>query len=393
MSQPVSTQIRRALIAVLIARTAANAGLRIVYPFLPAISRGLGVSIATLSVLIAVRNFGGIAAPLAARTAETIGRRSMMTWAVGAVAAGTALTAIAPGFAVAGIGIVLVGLAKPAFDVPMQGWFGDRVPYESRGRILGITELTWSIALLVTVPVSGFLIAATSWRAPFVLISVMAVAGTIAIFVGIDDDRPPHRTKKPLKMTAPRVTMLALTFLFSVAAEIVFIVYGQWLEDSFGLSVAAIGLFTIVVVTAEMIGEGLVTWVGDRIGPHRMILLGLLLSVTAYGALGIVGGSIALAVVVVVAWLLSFEVTIVATIPLVSELATESRDRLLSLLAVLFCLGRVVGALIAQPIYSTGGIAASGWAAAGCCVVATLLLLRVPPPEGNVHHPHTTLLE
>ena len=242
-------------------------------------------------------------------------------------------------------------------------------------------------------PVSGFLIAATSWRAPFVLISVMAVAGTIAIFAGIDDDRPPHRTKKPLKMIAPRVTMLALTFLFSVAAEIVFIVYGQWLEDSFGLSVAAIGLFTIVVVVAEMIGEGLVTWFGDRIGPHRMILLGLLVSIAAYLALGIVGGSIALAIVVVIAWLLSFEVTIVATIPLVSELATESRDRLLSLLAVLFCLGRVVGALIAQPIYSAGGIAASGWAAAGCCALATLLLLKVPPPGGNVHHPHTALLE
>ncbi|MEO8323134.1 MAG: MFS transporter, partial [Actinomycetota bacterium] len=335
MSLPVSTQIRRALVAVLIARTAANAGLRIVYPFLPTISRGLGVSIATLSVLIAVRNLGGVAAPLAARTAETIGRRSMMTWAMGTVAVGTALTAIAPGFAVAGIGIVLVGLAKPAFDVPMQGWFGDRVPYERRGRILGITELTWSVALLVTVPVSGFLIAATSWRAPFVLISVMAVAGTIAIFVGIGDDRPPHRTKKPLKMTAPRVTILALTLLFSVAAELVFIVYGQWLEDSFGLSVAAIGLFTIAVVVAEMIGEGLVTWFGDRVGPHRMILLGLLVSVAAYGALGLVGGSIALAVVVVIAWLLSFEITIVATIPLVSELATESRDRLLSLLAVL----------------------------------------------------------
>ncbi|MPZ69868.1 MAG: MFS transporter, partial [Actinobacteria bacterium] len=165
MSRALPVQIRRALIAVLIARTAANAGLRIVYPFLPAISRGLGVSVATLSVLIAVRNFGGIAAPLAARTAETIGRRSMMMWSVGAVAVGTAITAAAPGLWVAGIGIVLVGLAKPAFDVPMQGWFGDRVPYERRGRVLGITELTWSTALLVTVPVSGFLIAATSWRA------------------------------------------------------------------------------------------------------------------------------------------------------------------------------------------------------------------------------------
>ncbi len=383
MSRSLPIQIRRALIAVLVARTAANAALRIVYPFLPAIARGLGISIGTLAVLIALRNFGGLAAPLAARTAETIGRRSMMLWAVAAVAVGTSLTAVSPGLVVAGIGIVLVGLAKPAFDVPMQGWFGDRVSYEQRGRIFGITELTWSLALLVTVPISGFLIAATSWRAPFFLIAAMAVVGIVAVYWGIENDRPPHRVKKPLAMTTPRVMVLTLAFLFSVAAEIVFIVYGQWLEDGFGLSVSAIGVFTIIVVAAEMLGEGAVAWVSDRVGLHRMVLLGLIVSALAYVALGAVGGSLALAVIVVAAWLLSFEVTIVAAIPLVSELATESRDRLLSLLAGVVSLGRVVGALVAQPIYSAGGIGASGIAAAACCVVAAVLLLKVPPPQGG----------
>ena len=387
MSRALPVQIRRALIAVLIARTAANAGLRIVYPFLPAISRGLGVSIGVLSGLIALRNFGGIAAPLSARVSETIGRRSMMMWSIGAVAVGTAITAAAPGLWVAGVGIVLVGLAKPAFDVPMQGWFGDRVPYERRGRILGITELTWSTALLITVPISGFLIAATSWRAPFILISVMAVAGTVAVYVGIENDRPSHRVKKPLEMNSPRVTILAVTLLYSVAAEVVFIVYGQWLEDDFGFSVAAIGLFTIIVVGAELTGEGITAWISDRVGLHRMVLLGLLVSAVSYLALGIVGGTIAIAIVVVITWLVSFEITICSTIPLVSELATESRDRFLSLLAVLFCMGRVIGALIAQPIYSAGGIAASGWAAAGCCVVATILLLKVPSPDSRGRSP------
>ncbi|MPZ68494.1 MAG: MFS transporter, partial [Actinobacteria bacterium] len=260
-----------------------------------------------------------------------------------------------------------------------------------RGRVLGITELTWSTALLVTVPVSGFLIAATSWRAPFILISAMAVIGTIAIYSGFDNDRPTHRIKKPLEMTASRITILAVTLLFSIAAEIVFIVYGQWLEESLGLTVAAIGVFTIVVVGAELIGEALTAWIADRVGLHRMVLLGLLVSAVSYAALGIVGGTIAIAIVVVITWLVSFEITICSTIPLVSELATESRDRFLSLLAVLFCMGRVIGALVAQPIYSAGGIAASGWAAAGCCVLATLLLLRVPPPGGtrghDSHHP------
>jgi DHA1 family inner membrane transport protein len=375
-------EVRRALGATIIARTAANAGLRIVYPFLPEIARGLGVAPANVAGLVALRNFGGLATPLAARVAERRGRRWMMAVAVAAVAIGCALTAASELLVLAGAGMVLVGLAKPAFDIPMQAWFGDRVPYAERGRVFGITELTWPAALVVTVPVSGVLIEATDWRAPFVLTAMLAVIGTVAITRGLAPDQPRELVTRRLRLTRASAGALGVALLFTVAAELPFIVYGQWLERAYGLSVAGIGAFTLVIVVAEVVGEGLVTVISDRLGLRRMLLGGLLVSAVAYGSFALTGTSLARATVVVIVWIASFEVTIVAAIPFVSELAPAARDRLLSLLAVTIAAGRALGAVMGHPLYSAGGIALVGAVAAVCVILASLLLLRVPEPEG-----------
>ncbi|CAN5672476.1 MFS transporter [soil metagenome] len=370
-------EIGRALVATFVARSAANGALRVVYPFLPAIARGLGVSPAALSSLIALRNLGGLATPVVARLSEWRGRRWMMLVAMAAVTLGCILTASSNIFLLAGVGIVVVGFAVPAFAIPMQAWFGDRVPYSERGRVFGITELTWSVGLLAVVPISGFLIERTSWRAPFVLVAIASAIGTVAVANGIGSDRPQEQVERSLKLTPPRVRVLATALLFSVAAEIPFIVYGQWLEGSFALSIAGIGTFTIAVVVAELLGEGLVTVYADRWGLRRMFLGGLLVSGLAYLAFSLTGSALALATIVVVIWIASFEVTVVAAIPFASEMATEARERLLSLFAVMIATGRAIGALIAQPLFTTGGIGLVGLVSAVCVGIAALLLLGV----------------
>ncbi|MGH2700725.1 MAG: MFS transporter [Actinomycetota bacterium] len=376
--------VKRALIATFIARSAANAAIRVVYPFLPAIARGLGVTPSALSSVIALRYVGALATPVVARISERRGRRWMMLAAMVAVTAGCVVTASTSIFVVAGAGIVLVGFAKPAFDIPMQAWFGDRVHYAERGRVFGITELTWSVALLAVVPVSGFLIEVTSWRAPFIIVSVLSAIGTLAIAKGIDSDKPHEHVTRKLELTAPRVRLLASVLLFIAASESPFVVYGQWLEGSFGLSVAGIGIFTIVVVVAELAGEGLVTVYADRWGLRRMVLGGLAVSALAYLAFSVTGSTLLLAALVVVVWIASFEVTIVAAIPFASEMAVGARERLLSLFAVMVALGRAIGAIVAQPLFSAGGIGLVGVVSAGCVVAAIVLLLAVKEHDAPV---------
>jgi predicted MFS family arabinose efflux permease len=373
------TEVRAALVAVLLARTAVNGGHRVIYPFLPEIERGLGVSATVLGTVVALRALTGLAAPAVPWAAEHLGRRTVMLAGVTATILGCLLIAGADGLLLATPGLILAGVAKLLFDIPMQGWLSERVPYERRGRVLGATELTWALGLALTVP-AGVLITLTSWRAPFVVVAALAVLGAIAVVALIAPDRPAHRVRRPLELRRSHVTILAVVLLFRGAAELLFLSYGRWLEADFGLSVAAIGLFTIVVVGSELAGEGSVTAFADRLGLRRTIFLGLLGSAVAYVAIGFVNASLAAAVVVVIVWFVSFEITIVAAIPFVSELAVESRDRLLSLKAMTSAGAAAVAAIAAPRVFAAGGIAASGQVAAACVLLAALLLIRVPAP-------------
>lgn len=389
---PASHAVGSALVAVLVARTAVTGGFRVVYPFLPEIERGLGVSAGALGGVLALRALMGLAAPAAPLVAERVGRRLLMLTAVATTTIGCLVVAGAgvterlwpsATFAVAASGIVLCGLAKPLFDVPMQGWFGARVPYARRGRVLGITELTWAFGLGLTVP-AGVLIALTSWQAPFVLVAVVAIAGFAVLARLVKPDRPATRVHQPLRLTRPFVAILGVVLLFRFAAELLFLSYGRWLENDFGLTVSAIGAFTLVIVAAELAGETAVATLADRIGLRRSIRIGLLTSAAAYVAIGLVGGSLAAAVVVVSVWLLAFEFTMVATIPFVSELATNARDRLLALMVMVNALGAALAALVAAPVFSAVGIAGGGLVAAACVLGAAVLVSAVPAPTDGL---------
>ncbi len=375
------TEVAAALTAVLIARTAVNGGYRIVYPFLPEIARGLDTTLATVGVLLALRAALGITAPAIPLLAEAVGRRATMLAGLAVTIVGCLLIAGAPGIVVAGLGFAITGIAKPLFDIPMQGWFGARVPYARRGRILGTTELTWAASLALALP-SGFLIVAAGWWSPFLLVAGLALLGVVAVALLMGNDRPAHRVRQPLRLTPPLVSILVVILLYRFAAESLFIVYGTWLESDFGLSVAAIGVFTLIVVGAELAGEGSVTAFADRVGLKRSILVGLLGTGVVYASLGLVGSSLLWAILAVIGWFALFEITIVSTIPLLTELAAEARDRMLSLMAAIAVVSGGLAALTAPRLYALGGIALCGLVASACVLVAAALLAgRVPAPR------------
>ena len=117
-------EVRRALVAVIIARVGINGALRVVFPFLPAIARGLGTTLERVADLTALTAIVGITGPLASQAAERVGRRNVMFFGLAATLAGSVTIGLAPTVAVAAVGFLLVGFGKPFFDVPMQGWFG-----------------------------------------------------------------------------------------------------------------------------------------------------------------------------------------------------------------------------------------------------------------------------
>jgi predicted MFS family arabinose efflux permease len=70
--------LRRNLIVIFAVRSVLNTAHRIIYPFLPSIARGLGISLQAASGLVTLRLVTGLTAPLLGSAADRRGRRPTM---------------------------------------------------------------------------------------------------------------------------------------------------------------------------------------------------------------------------------------------------------------------------------------------------------------------------
>jgi predicted MFS family arabinose efflux permease len=344
----------RPLAIILVARTSLNTAHRIIYPFLPAIARGLGISLASASMLISLRLAAGLVAPLLGPASDRFGRRRVMELALLLFSLGGLLLAIGSPLITAAAALVLFGLAKVLYDPAAHGYLGDTIPYVRRARAVGLIELSWSAAWLIGVPSAGFLIDQLGWRAPWAVLCGLGLLSLALTRAGLpatgkagarpDRGQPLTTTwRQLLSQPAVRI-LLATSFFLVLALELPFIIYGAWLETSFGLGLTSLGLASIVIGLSEAAAELGVTTLTDRLGKRRSIVigtLGLAASLVAWPWLarwGLVPALAGLAAVMV-----SFEFAIVSLIPLATEVAPGSRATLLSLNLAAFSLGRIVG--------------------------------------------------
>jgi predicted MFS family arabinose efflux permease len=355
-------RLRYQLIAATFARMVVNTAHRMFYPFLPALSRGLGVPPETLRFILSVRGAFGMSAPLFGPIGDRFGRRNAMLIGLAVFCAALTLVAIFPNLWTLFVAILLIIACKFIFDPALQAYLSERTPYSQRGLVIGLAELGWSGAFLLGVPLVGFLIERGGWRAAFLPLTVLALMGGMWIAFAIPADAPPtHHAKanglsQSLAVLRNPIVLAALTvsLLISAANESLNVVYGDWLEQSFALSVAQLGLTTMVVGISELIGEGGVAVLSDRLGKRQTLALGLAISAASYFVLPFVSGKLEWAMAGVFAVYLAFEFAIVASLPLISELLPESRNAVMSTTIAFHAAGRMIGALVGGFLFRYG---------------------------------------
>jgi predicted MFS family arabinose efflux permease len=180
---------------------------------------------------------------------------------------------------------------------------------------------------------------------------------------------------------------MAVGLLFVFANENVFIVYGAWMEETFSLSVVALGLASSIIGIAEAIGEVVSAGLVDRVGKKTAVLGGLLLNAVAYLLLfPLLSGNLVSALVGLFALFITFEFSIVSSIPLISELAPGSRGTLMALNIAALSAGRMIGSLTAAPLWLRGGLGLNAIVSCGAALAAfALLLLFVSEPGGSLN--------
>jgi MFS transporter, DHA1 family, inner membrane transport protein len=334
---------------------------RMVYPFLPAFSRSLGVDIEALSLAVTVRSLGGALGPVLASVSDSRGRKAGMLFGLLLFVLGVGLVWIWPAYPAFLVALMLAMLGKYVFDPAMQAYLGDRISYERRGRVLAITELGWSLSFILGVPAAGLLIARRGWAAPFPFLALLGLVAFGVLAWSLPPDPERHAGQPNLWANLRRVaahpaalTGLAMGLLLSSANEVVNLVFGVWLEDSFGLQVAALGAASAVIGLSELGGETLTAAITDRLGKPLAVGLGLGLNSLTALALPFLGSSLAGALVGLFLFYITFEYTLVSSIPLMTEVLPSARATLMAANAAGLSLGRAVGALMSTPLYLYG---------------------------------------
>jgi DHA1 family inner membrane transport protein len=345
----------------------------------------LGVPLAAITSLIAVNQVTGVLSPVFGPLGDRWGYRLMMLAGLTMLTGGMLAGGLLPTYSVVLLALVLAGLGKSVFDPALQAYVGERVPYQRRGLAIGMIEFAWAGSALVGLPLVGLLIEHVGWQSPFFVLGGLGLLSLVALAILIPDDGhrqrgsdgPPSFHEAWQQLSRERAALGALGFglLVSAANDNLFVVYGLWLESTFGLSVAVLGAATTVIGVAEFLGEGLTASVADRLELKRAIVAGLVLSALSYILLPLMGRTLSSALIGLFITFLTFEFTIVTAFSLFTEILPSARATMMSSNVAAISIGRVIGTLVGGPVWLAGGMLATGFVSAAVSGLALVVLL------------------
>jgi predicted MFS family arabinose efflux permease len=377
----------------MLTRFALDTALRSPLPFLGVIAAAFGQSEQSASWLSVALTLAGLAAPFTGLLGQRFGQRRMVFLPLATFALSCALMAVAPTFGAVLVLCVTLGIAKSMFDPQMQLFIGEQVPYDKRGTVIGIVELSWALSWAIGVPVFGYLVSRVSWWSPFLLMGLVAALGAAAVWATARNVM--HAADATIAFSLntwrsvwrnPKARWFLLFMVgITIAAQLPYLVYPLWMQRQFKLSIEALGIASIVIGVADFVAEVLVVGLVDRIGKRRSVLIGGVFYALAYVLFWALQGTLAGMLVALFCIYLGFEFTLVASLPIASEMVPEARATMMGFFTAASSVGRIVGSLVALPLFGQPGedrlwlVALAGFVSVGLSVAFSGLATRVRP--------------
>lgn len=353
--------IRFQITVFVLMRTVINIVHRMVYPFLRTFATGLGVDIQALSYAVTGRSVTSMFGALLGTMGDRYGRKATMVAGMLMYVFGLGIVVIWPTYPVFFASLIIDALGKALVDPAIQAYLGDRIPYRQRGLAMAVIETSWSLAFILGIPATAFVIARWGWLSPFAILTGLGAFFLIALLWMIPNDAAEVDSSRTILQHVgdifshpAAVAALIFGILINSGNEIINLVFGVWLEDRFGLQLVALGSASAVIGFAELGGESLVGAFVDRIGKTRALRYGLMVNIAASLLLVVIGRSVTGALVGLFLFYLSYEFTLVSSIPLMTEILPASRASLMAFYVASLSFGRAIGSFISPWLYGLG---------------------------------------
>ena len=335
--------------------------MRMVYPFLPILARGIGVDLKMLTSAITLRSIIGMFSPLFATISDSKGRKTALLLGLVVFALGVGLMTIIPNFLGFTLFLVLTMIGIFIFLPSIQAYFGDIVPYNKRGTILAITEFSWSLSFIIGIPIIGFLIARSGWKAPFPFLTILAILAIVLIYwmIPADEAKTVHQPTlfhnlREVFTSPSALAGIAIAITALAANELINVTFSTWMENAFSAKIATLSAVSVVIGISEMSGEASVSVLTDRIGKTRSVAIGLILNCLAILLLPFIGKNLVGAFLGLFLFYLTFEFMIVSCIPIITEAKPKARATMVAGFLAGTSLGRALGAFIAPYLFDIG---------------------------------------
>ena len=132
--------VRKNLDRLVWGRLISNACYRFAPPFIAVIARGLDVSVAQMGVAFMIGEFAGLASPILGRVVDKNNRLVTMVIGMVGITAAVIVAATSTTLVQFAIAMCMMSGSKVLFDTALIVWVNDHVPYQRRGRIIGVIE-------------------------------------------------------------------------------------------------------------------------------------------------------------------------------------------------------------------------------------------------------------
>ncbi|MFZ4812288.1 MAG: MFS transporter [Ilumatobacteraceae bacterium] len=372
-----SPEVRRHVGTLTAARICTNACYRFAPPFLALIARGVGVSLQDIGIALAIAELAGLMSPLTGRLVDRLPRRTALATGLLGVGLGTVLAASSTSLVMFAVALVLLSQAKVMFDLGLGAWIADHVPYERRGRVVGLTETSWALGLLVGVSVMGVITGLTSWR-----VGYLVGAGTVLLMAAVVGrgirpepraDTSDHHDQRAGGLGLASLgtygwLIVAGECLLMMSSQTLFVTFGSWLGDVFGFGAVGISAVVFGLGLGELAASITSVRRTDVWGKETSAARGAMVMVPAAIALALGHGHLAIGIAALVVAVLGFEFAIVSIISVGTSLVPNRPARGLGILLAGGTMGRAIASVPATRLYERDGMVAP---AIMCAVLAT----------------------
>ncbi|MCH8502839.1 MAG: MFS transporter [Ectothiorhodospiraceae bacterium] len=351
-------------------------------PLLPDIALTFGLS--TAESAWAVSLFGAtlaIAAPLFGLFGGRFPRLRLIRIGLALFTLGLVGAALAPGFAWLLLALAATGVGAGMYVPTAYSLVGDHVPFAQRGRTMGRVMAGWGYAIIVCIPLGGYLADLAGWRSAMALLAAVATLALLAsrLLPAGRAQATGHQPPADLRQLSAAVFLdpgARLILLVNVCNMVAFYgaytYLGTWLRNGMGMGSDGAGL----VILAYGAGLALMTLNSrllDRLGHRQSLYL-------AHG--GLMVGWLALALspgpgwaMLALLWIGIVQgAALVGQSTLCSHQSDHGRGAIMAFFTCTTYIGVFAGAALFGPVFSTQGYLTVALLAAALNGVASLLL-------------------